>query len=66
MAVSSRVCSPLNHVLLAGWSCSGAGVLVQTHTDVDATGTSYYGGTGLYLLHGRGSFENTHATRRPF
>ena len=23
---------------------------MQTHTDVDATGGSYYGGTGLYLM----------------
>lgn len=35
------------------WSPAGHGVLVQTHTDVDATGGSYYGGTGLYLMHGR-------------
>ncbi|KAJ8603638.1 hypothetical protein CTAYLR_007566 [Chrysophaeum taylorii] len=35
------------------WSPQGHGVLVQTHTDVDATGGSYYGGTGLYLLHAR-------------
>ena len=32
------------------WSPHGHGVLVQTHTDVDATGGSYYGGTGLYLM----------------
>lgn len=32
------------------WSPGGHGVLVQTHTDVDATGGSYYGGTGLYLM----------------
>ena len=32
------------------WSPHGLGVLVQTHTDVDATGGSYYGGTGLYLM----------------
>ena len=32
------------------WSPTGLGVLVQTHTDVDATGGSYYGGTGLYLM----------------
>ncbi|KAJ1460207.1 eukaryotic translation initiation factor eIF2A-domain-containing protein [Pelagophyceae sp. CCMP2097] len=33
------------------WSPTGVGVLVQTHTDVDATNSSYYGSTGLYLLH---------------
>ena len=32
------------------WSPHGHGVLVQTHTDVDATGGSYYGGTSLYLM----------------
>lgn len=32
------------------WSPCGHGVLVQTATDVDATGGSYYGGTGLYLM----------------
>mmetsp|Transcript_18115 Transcript_18115/g.53560 ORF Transcript_18115/g.53560 Transcript_18115/m.53560 type:complete len:634 (-) Transcript_18115:27-1928(-) len=35
------------------WSPGGHGVLVQTHTDVDATGGSYYGGTGLYLMQAR-------------
>lgn len=35
------------------WSPGGHAVLVQTHTDVDATGGSYYGGTSLYLMHAR-------------
>jgi len=36
----------------------GAGaVLAQTSTDVDATGGSYYGGTGLYLLSAESDFE---------
>lgn len=39
------------------WSPSGDGVLVQTSTAVDATGGSYYGGSGLYLLHARSSKE---------
>ena len=32
------------------WSPAGLAVLIFTHTDVDATGGSYYGGTGLYLM----------------
>lgn len=35
------------------WSPSGRAVLAQTQTDVDATGGSYYGGSGLYLLQAR-------------
>ena len=33
------------------WSPAGAAVLIYTHTDVDSTGGSYYGSTGLFLLH---------------
>ena len=33
------------------WSPAGLAVLIFTHTDVDATGGSYYGSTGLFLLH---------------
>ena len=32
------------------WSPSGSGVLCKTETAVDATGKSYYGESGLYLL----------------
>ena len=39
------------------WSPNGLAVLVKTHTDVDKTGASYYGSTGLYLLHADGSFD---------
>ena len=39
------------------WSPNGQAVLVKTHTDVDKTGSSYYGSTGLYLLHADGSYE---------
>mmetsp|Transcript_63018 Transcript_63018/g.142201 ORF Transcript_63018/g.142201 Transcript_63018/m.142201 type:complete len:631 (-) Transcript_63018:310-2202(-) len=39
------------------WSPNGAAVLVKTHTDVDASGSSYYGSTGLYLLAADGSYE---------
>jgi translation initiation factor 2A len=34
-------------------------VLIHTHTDVDTSGVSYYGSTGLYLLHADGSCEVT-------
>ena len=33
------------------WSPAGRAVLIFTHTDVDASGGSYYGSTGLFLLH---------------
>jgi translation initiation factor 2A len=32
------------------WNSSGTAVLVQTHTDVDKSGKSYYGESGLYCL----------------
>jgi translation initiation factor 2A len=34
-------------------------VLVKTSTDVDKSGASYYGSTGLYLLHADGGFESS-------
>lgn len=34
-------------------------MLIHTHTDVDTSGVSYYGSTGLYLLHADGSCEVT-------
>ena len=36
------------------WSPTGEAVLAYTSTDVDATGKSYYGETGLYLLRADG------------
>lgn len=36
------------------WSPNGQAVLIHTHTDVDTSGVSYYGSTGLYLLHADG------------
>ena len=39
------------------WSPNGEAVLVKTHTDVDATGASYYGSTGLYILPASGGYE---------
>lgn len=41
------------------WSYNDSVLLVHTHTDVDKTGTSYYGATALYLLHCDGSFDCT-------
>jgi len=41
------------------WSPNGQAVLIHTHTDVDTSGVSYYGSTGLYLLHADGSYEVT-------
>ncbi|CAM9309742.1 unnamed protein product [Ascophyllum nodosum] len=41
------------------WSPDGRAVLCLTSTDVDATGKSYYGSTGLYLLHADGQFDCT-------
>eukprot|EP00903_Cladosiphon_okamuranus_P016168 g14921.t1 len=39
------------------WSPDGRAVLCLTSTDVDATGKSYYGSTGLYLMHADGQFD---------
>ncbi|KDQ18700.1 hypothetical protein BOTBODRAFT_29077 [Botryobasidium botryosum FD-172 SS1] len=39
------------------WNALGTQVLVFTHTDVDKTGKSYYGETGLYLLSAAGNFD---------
>ncbi len=39
------------------WSPDGKAVIVLTSADVDATGQSYYGSTGLYLLHTDGSLD---------
>ncbi len=39
------------------WSPDGKAVIVLTSADVDATGQSYYGSTGLYLLHIDGSLD---------
>ena len=41
------------------WSPNGQAVLIHTHTDVDTSGVSYYGSTGLYLVHADGGFEVT-------
>jgi translation initiation factor 2A len=39
------------------WNAIGTNVLVFTHTDVDATGKSYYGETSLYFLSITGNFD---------
>lgn len=39
------------------WNDIGTSILVLTHTDVDKTGKSYYGETGLYFLAIAGNFD---------
>ena len=39
------------------WNRIGTNVLIFTHTDVDATGQSYYGETNLYYLSINGNFD---------
>ncbi|ORY22695.1 eukaryotic translation initiation factor eIF2A-domain-containing protein [Naematelia encephala] len=39
------------------WNAAGTMALFLTHTDVDATGKSYYGETNLYLVSLDGSFD---------
>merc|ERR1719359_1323639 len=39
------------------WSASGSHYIVHTHTDVDATGQSYFGGSNVYVLATDGSFR---------
>ena len=41
------------------WSPNGRSLLIETHTDVDSTKSSYYGETNLYLLRTDGSFDCT-------
>jgi len=40
------------------WNSTGSALLVCTHTDIDKTGKSYYGETGLYFLQSDGKFES--------
>merc|ERR1719409_1413280 len=37
------------------WSASGSSYIVHTHTDVDETGQSYFGGSNVYVLSSDGS-----------
>jgi translation initiation factor 2A len=39
------------------WNVLGTSVLVLTHTEMDKTGKSYYGETGLYYLATTGKFD---------
>lgn len=42
------------------WAPNGAAVLIHTHTDLDATGGSYYGSTGKSVvpqIDGHGSYD---------
>ena len=41
------------------WSPNSRSLLIETHTDVDSTKSSYYGETNLYLLRTDGSFDCT-------
>jgi len=39
------------------WNSQGTSLLIVTHTDVDKSGKSYYGETGLHYLQADGKFE---------
>ena len=39
------------------WSPDGSALIVQTSTDVDTSGKSYYGETGLYFLQSDGGYD---------
>ena len=39
------------------WNTQGTSLLIVTHTDVDKSGKSYYGETGLHYLQSDGKFE---------
>lgn len=39
------------------WNSKGSALLVLTHTDVDKTGKSYYGETGLYFMSSDGKLD---------
>ena len=41
------------------WSPTGAAILIETRTSTDKTGKSYYGESGLHLLHADGSYQGT-------
>jgi len=40
------------------WNSLGTALLIRSHTDMDKTGKSYYGETGLYFLQADGKFES--------
>ncbi len=54
--VASKSCFRAEEVRFR-WSPDGKAVIALTSADVDATGQSYYGSTGLYLLHTDGSLN---------
>ena len=39
------------------WNCRGTAVLVRSHSDVDVSGASYYGVSGLYLIRADGTLD---------
>lgn len=48
------------------WNNTGTALLASLSTDVDATGRSYYGETGLYFLTTDASFQCLIQLRMPF
>lgn len=39
------------------WSPTGSALIIETRTDVDTTGKSYYGETGLFFLESDGAYD---------
>jgi len=39
------------------WSPTGSGLIIETRTDVDTSGKSYYGETGLFFLQSDGEYD---------
>eukprot|EP00636_Phaeomonas_parva_P014665 CAMPEP_0118861650 /NCGR_PEP_ID=MMETSP1163-20130328/7113_1 /TAXON_ID=124430 /ORGANISM="Phaeomonas parva, Strain CCMP2877" /LENGTH=651 /DNA_ID=CAMNT_0006795481 /DNA_START=50 /DNA_END=2005 /DNA_ORIENTATION=+ len=56
MPVATKTLTRAEEVEL-DWSPTGSGVLIRTSSAVDHSGDSYYGGTGLFLMAGDGSFD---------
>ncbi|KAL1522708.1 hypothetical protein AB1Y20_017683 [Prymnesium parvum] len=40
------------------WSPTGGSLLIHTHTEVDTSGNSYYGATGLFAMGSNGKVQN--------
>lgn len=40
------------------WAPVGGSLLIHTHTEVDTTGSSYYGATGLFAMAANGKVQN--------
>jgi len=48
------------------WNALGTNLLVLTHTDVDATGQSYYGETSLFYLSVAGNYDCRVTLGKPY